>query len=162
MRSRLLVPVFAIALIGTSTSCEETTGLDDLGQAFRNDATWVANLTAEVQGAPATATGRAWFVDRGNTIDYYMEYSGLSSNATNAHIHRGSTGGAMVQMSWVSQPSGTVVGSIDMARADVGTNEAGTQTAQELRDLLNSGGGYVNVHSVNFGGGEIRGTIERQ
>ncbi len=167
MRSRLLVPVFAIALLGAVTSCDDDdiAGLDDLAESFEEEATWVANLTAEVQGAPATATGRAFFVDRGNTIDYYIEYSGLSSNTTNAHIHRGTTQGVMVQLPYVNgATSGQVVGTIDMTRISGGANdvaplETGAQSAADFRTALNTGATYVNIHSANFTGGEIRGTI---
>jgi hypothetical protein len=164
MRSRLLVTVVALALTGAVTSCDDDgiTGLDD---AFEDDATWVATLGPE--GVTTSATGRAWFVDRGNTIDYLIEYSGLTSNTTNAHIHRQVGSGVMVQLPFVRQATGgTVVGTIDMTRlnsagtaVDVAPLETGDQSAADFRALLNSGGTYVNIHSQNNLGGEIRGTI---
>ncbi|MFN2566028.1 MAG: CHRD domain-containing protein [Gemmatimonadaceae bacterium] len=168
MRSRLLVPVFALALIGAGTSCDdEVTGIQDIGEAFQEDATWEATLSGANESPPVTtpATGRAWFVDRGNTIDFYIEYSGLTSNTTNAHIHRTSTTGVMVQLPFVTgATSGTVVGTIDMTRLSGGVNdvaplETGNQSAADFRTLLNNGGAYVNIHSLNNTGGEIRGTI---
>ena len=107
-------------------------------------------------------------VDRGNTIDFYMEYSGLTSNTTNAHIHRGAAGvpgGTMVQLPYVNgATSGVAVLTIDMTRLVNGVNdvaplETGNQSAADFRALLNSGGAYVNVHSANHGGGESRGQI---
>jgi len=170
MRSRLLVTVFALALTGAITSCDdEVTGVEDLGEAFQEDATWEAILSGANESPPVStpATGRAWFVDRGNTIDFYMEYSGLTSNTTNAHIHRTSSTGVMVQLPFVrGATSGTVVGTIDMTRlntagtaVDVAPLETGDQSAADFRTLLNTGGTYVNVHSQNNTGGEIRGTI---
>jgi hypothetical protein len=171
MRSRFLVTAFALAITGVIASCddEDITGLDDFPEAFEEDATWVATLAAEVPGAPATATGRAFFVDRGNTIDYFIEYSGLSSPATNAHLHLTAGASIYVQLQFVRQQSGALIGSldtspgIDVSPQPPGTpGQAGAQTPADLRNLLNTGGLYVNVHSVNFGGGEIRGTVNPQ
>jgi CHRD domain-containing protein len=158
MRSRLLVPVFALALTGAVVSCgDDITALD---QTFQEDATWQATLASEVAGVPATATGRSWLVDKGNSIDFYMEYSGLTSNVTNAHIHRTATSAVMVQLPFVRQTSGVVVSTIDVSAGvtDI-SSEAGTQTVAEFRTLLANGGAYVNVHTVNNPGGEVRGTI---
>jgi CHRD domain-containing protein len=173
MRSRLLVPLLALALTGATTSCNDE--ITALNRSFEEDATWTATLNGanEVPAVTTPATGRAWLVDRGNTIDFYMEYSGLLQNASNAHIHRTTTSGVMVQLPFVQgATSGVVVATIDMTRltstgaVDVAPLETGNQTAQEFRDLLNNNGAYVNVHSssrttpeTGFPGGEIRGTI---
>ena len=169
MRSRLLVTAFALAVTGLVASCddEDITGIDE---NFEEDATWEAVLNGanETPAVTTPATGRAWLVDRGNTIDFYMEYSGLTSNTTNAHIHRGAAGvagGTMVQLPYVNgATSGVAVLTIDMTRLVGGVNdvaplETGNQSAADFRALLNSGGAYVNVHSANNTGGEIRGQI---
>jgi hypothetical protein len=164
MRSRLLVTVAALALTGAVTSCDdEISGLDE---SFREDADWIATLNGanEVPPVATAATGQVWFVDRGAVIDYYMEYSGLLANANNSHIHRGGAtvaGAVMVQLAFTRQQAGFVIGSIDMLNPDISA-EAGTQTADELRTLMNTGGAYVNVHSNEPPGessGEIRGQI---
>jgi CHRD domain-containing protein len=168
MRSRLLVPLFALALTGATTSCNDE--ITALNRSFEEDATWEATLNGANESPPVTtpATGRAWLVDRGNTIDYYMEYSGLLANASNAHIHRTATGAVMIQLAFVRQTNGVVVGTIDVSPSvtDVSPSppgETGNQTVAELRTLLGNGGVYVNVHSSpsppGFPGGEIRGTI---
>jgi hypothetical protein len=163
MRSRLFIPALALALTGVITSCDGATGIDE---NFRNDADWIAIMNGANEVPPVTtpATGQVWFVDRGTVIDYYMEYSGLLANANNSHIHRGGptvAGAVMVQLAFTRQQAGFVVGSIDMLNPDI-SSEAGTQTADELRTLMNSGGVYVNVHSNEPPGestGEIRGQI---
>ena len=53
----------------------------------------------------------------------------------------------------------TASGTIDISpTADI----TATVNGDSLRKLLNTGLLYVNVHSVNFGGGEIRGQIVKQ
>src|SRR5688572_22686788 len=145
MRSRLLVTAFALAVTGIVASCddEDIAGLDDFPEAFEEDATWVATLSSEVAGVPATATGRAFFVDRGNSIDFYVEYSGLTSNATNAHLHLTSNSSIYLQLPIVRQQSGTFVGSFDTSPGvtDVSPQPPGTpgqtgaQTVAEFRTL---------------------------
>jgi hypothetical protein len=169
--------VFAFALIGAITSCDDD-GISGIEEGFDETATWRADMNgANERPNPVTtpAVGRAWFTDNGTTITYYMEYSGLLANAVNAHIHRipvapaVEPGPVMVQLAFVAgQRSGVVSGTIDMQVADISV-EGGTQTPAELRALLDNGGAYVNVHSssgttpnTGFPGGEIRGTIQRQ
>jgi hypothetical protein len=80
-----------------------------------------------------------------------VSFSGLSSNATLAHIHTGAagvnggvlvglTGGAGVTAGTWTVPAGTVLAAADIAS-------------------LISDGLYINIHTVNNGGGEIRGQI---
>jgi hypothetical protein len=168
MRSRSLVSVLALALTGATLSCgDDILGID---RNFEENATWTATLSPanEVPATNSTATGRAWFIDRGSTIDWRLEYSGLVANASGAHVHRGAAGvngGIVIPLTFVAQRSGVAIGTIDMTLADVSSSEAGVQSAADIRALLSSGG-YVNVHSnsgttpqTGFPGGEIRGQV---
>jgi hypothetical protein len=168
MRSRLVVAVFAFLLTGVIASCEDN--ITSVGQGLDQTATWRANMDA-TQETPApnlsgatNPSGRAWFVDNGTTLTYYMEYAGLSSNASNAHIHRGApgaAGNAIVQLEFVTRQSGVVSGWVDMSLADVGLG-AENISPDSLRTLLNNGNAYVNVHTTQNGAGEIRGQVRRR
>jgi hypothetical protein len=79
------------------------------------------------------------------------EYQGLSTPITAAHIHapapRGENAGVILPLTHTGGTTGTLTGNGVLTPAQVG------QIQTEL--------GYVNVHSQMFGGGEIRGQIER-
>jgi CHRD domain len=169
MRSRLLVSVFAFTLTGVIASCsDEITAID---QSFEESATWVATLSgANERPNPVTtpATGRAFFVDNGNSITFYIDYSGLTSNGTIAHIHvapADQAGGILIDLptspsNLPDATSGVLAGTIDMTLANVASpNRTPATTPQQLRDLFNSGGSYVNIHTSTNGGGEIRGQV---
>ncbi|MBS1792731.1 MAG: CHRD domain-containing protein [Acidobacteria bacterium] len=114
---------------------------------------FTANLTGaqEVPGVATTATGYARIVvnEGAGTLTFRVVFSGLSSNQTASHIHApaaiGASAGVAINFGAVGGTSGTITGS---------TTITPTQLAQ-LRQHL----GYVNVHSVNFPGGEIRGQL---
>ncbi len=76
-------------------------------------------------------------------------YQGLGSNATAAHIHglaaEGVNAGVMVPLTIGGGTDGTISGS-------------GTVPADKIQGMLD-GLTYVNVHSTDFGGGEIRGQV---
>ncbi len=95
----------------------------------------------------ATATGSLTFI--GSQLFYDISYSGLSSSATAAHIHgpadTTTSADVIVPLASPSGTNGTISG-------------AATLTPEQMAFLL-AGQTYVNIHTVNNGGGEIRGQI---
>jgi len=118
-------------------------------------------LTAILSGAAerpnpvdTTATGSGSFALEGNLLRFDIRYAGLSSNSAAAHIHgpapaAGATGVMIDLASYHTGPlgatGGTFSGSVALTPA---------QKAAMLGGLT-----YVNVHSLAFGDGEIRGQI---
>jgi CHRD domain len=105
----------------------------------------------EVPPTGSTATGYARVNVNESTmvLTFTVVFNGLSSNQTASHIHApaaiGATTGVAINFGAVGGTSGTISGT---------TTINPTQLAQ-LRSHL----GYVNVHSANFSGGEIRGQL---
>ncbi len=105
----------------------------------------------EVPAAATNATGyaRIFVNESAGTIAFTVVFTNLSSGQTSAHIHApaaiGVNTGIAVTLGAVGGTSGTLVGTAFITP---------TQLSQ-LRQHL----GYVNVHSINFPGGEIRGQL---
>ena len=130
------------------------------------------------QETPALSTpgaGDFKIVIHKDSVDYRLEFSGLESDATQAHIHfenRTNAGPVIVFLcsNLGNGPAGT------QACPAAGGTITGTLTAadmtnlgapqglaagefQEFEQALRSGATYVNVHSVNRPAGEIRAQI---
>ena len=78
-------------------------------------------------------------------------FSGLSSNVSNAHLHQaavGTNGGVVMPLTFEGTTQGVVSGSQVLTP---------TQVEAYLNGLL-----YINIHSVNFPGGEIRAQLGNQ
>jgi hypothetical protein len=106
----------------------------------------------EVPQVASTATGfgRVVLDELAGSISYTVVFSGLSSAQTAAHIHSAAIGAN----AGVSINFGTVPGSV------TGGTLTGTAAITPTQiTALRSNGMYINVHSVNFGGGEIRGQL---
>lgn len=113
---------------------------------------------------------------RNKTIRYELSYSDLEGDVQQAHIHfgkRGVNGGisAFLCSNLPDPPpgtpecpqGGTVEGTLE--RADViGPVAQGIEPMEfgELRKALRGGHTYVNVHSSEFPGGEIRAQIRER
>ena len=137
----------------------------------------VTTLTAALRGAnevPAvnsngTATFRAVIHEDGS-ITFRETFSGLTSNAIFSHIHFGEVhvaGGVMIFLcGGDSQPacpaatSGSFEGTITPANVTGPTSQgiSAGDLASALR-AIRQGAGYVNLHSVKFPGGELRGQV---
>jgi hypothetical protein len=120
-----------------------------------------------------TGTFRLTF--HGTSATYTETFSGLSSNATQSHIHFGERGVSAGVVAFLctnlgNGPAGTpacpagggtVTGTL-AAASIVGPAGQGVTAGnfQALVRILQAGDGYVNVHTTNFPGGEIRGQVQ--
>jgi hypothetical protein len=125
-----------------------------------------------------TGSGTATFDPATNMLSVHLEFSNLSSNTIDAHIHCCTSVDAGVGVALgfsatfpLGVTSGTFDQSYDLLSAGVYTanflNNFGGGTAAGARDaLLNAMRAtdpnmraYFNIHTVEFGPGEIRGNI---
>jgi hypothetical protein len=155
MRTRFMpfIPILAIAAL--------TPGCDDDGP---DDDRYEATLAGsnEVDPNNSTATGTAMFTDRGGSFDYSIDVQNIDL-PTAAHIHvgvAGVNGSVVVPLFSTSSPvadfSGRLVTGSFTAADIVATSSL---SMEGLRDLMRTGGAYVNVHTTAIPGGEIRGQI---
>lgn len=100
----------------------------------------------------STATGSATVILNPNTgaVSVQGSFTGLSSSAISAHIHGPAPAGMNANFIVVLTASPSTAGAI---------SGSGTLTAQQVTDMKN-GLTYINVHSTNYSGGEIRGQIQ--
>lgn len=135
--------VSAMAFAGSSSAAVWTLsgGLDAL-QAGTNGG--FGTFDGVISGAgDGTGTISGSYDDVTNLLDYNITWSNLTSSVSNRHFHIGAPG-----------VSGDVAQAIDSSGSATGV----LLTAFQETDLL-AGNWYVNVHTANFGGGEIRGQV---
>jgi hypothetical protein len=102
----------------------------------------------EVPAKQSNGKGTATATLNGNTLEYTVEYSGLSGPATAAHFHGPADAGAN---------AGVVVPFANAASPIKGT---ATLNDQQKADLM-AGKWYANVHTQQNPGGEIRGQMQK-
>jgi hypothetical protein len=143
----------------------------------------IITYDAALSGAnenPATASSATGFAivtvdDVLNTMEVNVTFSGLTSGNTAAHIHccvafGGNAGVATITPTFTGFPSGTTSGSydhvFDMTQASSYnpafiTANGGTAASAEsvLFAGLAADQTYLNIHTTNFTGGEIRGFL---
>ena len=137
------------------------------------------NLKATMTGAnenPANAsTGTGIFTatldTATNLLTYDVTFSGLTSPVNNGHIHgpaASATANAGTTINFNTQPGanfsfgatqGTAHG---VALLVAGTQITATINGDSLKKLLLAGLAYANIHTTQYAGGEIRGTILKQ
>jgi hypothetical protein len=123
-----------------------------LNQATNNVMAFTAllNGASEVPTVTTPATGVGTFSIEGSNLTYYVTFSGLSGPATASHIHGAATPltatGVIIPFPSVpAVPAGTISGSAVL-------------TPSQMTDITN-GMAYVNIHTGNNPGGEIRGQL---
>lgn len=143
--------------------------------------TYVANLAASnevlANGSSAgvvssgTGTWTGTLNPSTNVLTWTMTFSGLTTNSTLSHIHAQAptSSTASVVLNFGTFPgstislggtSGTASGSINLSTAVPGTGL--TISGDSLLKAINAGQAYVNVHTTQYGAGEIRGQIVKQ
>lgn len=155
MRTRFMtfIPILAIAAL--TPACDDEGPDDDRYEATLSGSN-------EVPANQSNATGTATFTDRGGSFDFRIDVQNIDF-ANAAHIHvgvAGVNGGVLVPLFGGSTTAADFSG-----RLVTGSFTAADITASfdismdELRDLMRTGGVYVNVHTSAIPGGEIRGQI---
>ena len=146
-------------------------------QAGVNPNVLSADLTSfqEVPALQSNATGKWTATVDGNTIHYTLTYSNLRADATQSHIHIGQPGvNGGVTIFFCSNlgngpagtPScplrgGTLNGTITSANVlPITSQGVGAGEISAVLKALRNGAAYVNVHSTQFPGGEIRGVVK--
>jgi len=137
-----------------------------------------AKLSGFEENTPKLTSGVGRFeaTVQGSTLSYTISFSGLSSDAFMSHIHFGQrtvNGGIFLWLcgsATAPGPAGTptcpagggTVSRSGVTAADIqavsGQNVSAGDFAGALR-IIASGDAYVNVHTTNFPGGEIRGQV---
>ena len=152
LKRSFIAAAFALAACGGSS-----------GPATHFGATM--NGANEVPAKTTTATGDATYTINGTTVNYTINWTGLSGNATAGHIHVGTpdvAGQVVVPFSAIPKTaSGTYTGSF--TAADVQAATGGTVTVAKndydaLVAAMRAGNTYTNIHTAANPGGEIRGT----
>jgi CHRD domain len=116
---------------------------------------FTANLTGNQEvpptGSPGTGTGSVLLDTVAMTITVNESWSGLTAPATVSHIHQPAPPGsnAPVVFPFTGVPNGTS-GSIPQQVFAI--------TSAQITDM-EAGLAYMNVHTANFPGGEIRGQL---
>jgi hypothetical protein len=105
--------------------------------------------------------GEAEFTVKRNRIRFKLEWEDLTSPAAAAHIHCAPAGvnGAVgvTLLAEIKGTDGKIRGSF---KAPDPANGCGWTSLSDVLAAMVTGNAYVNVHSTNFGAGEIRGQIE--
>lgn len=121
------------------------------------------NGANEVPPVSVSSNGRATFDPEGAAMRYSITVFSMTSTVTAAHIHGPAGPGANAGII-VTLFSGSAAPPVNGQLVQGTFNESSINPASgvswnQLRDLMGSGGVYVNVHTTAFPDGEIRGQI---
>ena len=166
--TRFIYPaVFTIALAGVTAPSLATV------------LSYHANLDgpSEPTISPGTGTSLVDYDNVAHTLRVQVTFSGLLGNVTASHIHSatavpgtGTAGVATTTPTFTGFPSGVTSGTYDHTfdmtlssswNAAFITNNGGTPASAEaaLASGLAAGKAYLNIHTSQFAGGEIRGFL---
>jgi hypothetical protein len=170
MTSTLRVTAISAAMLGLVSSVEATPIEFTATLSGANEVPPVAS--------PGTGSAIVTFDFNANTMRVQVTFSGLTSGDTASHIHccappGVNAGVATTLPTFTGFPSGVTFGTydhtFDMSQGSsynpaFVTAHGGTATSAELAlyDGMLAGDSYLNIHTTNFGGGEIRGFLVAQ
>jgi hypothetical protein len=141
--------------------------------------TYTANLSGANENAPTPSPGvgfaQVTIDDILNTMQVDVNFSGLTSGNTAAHIHccvavGGNAGVATITPTFTGFPTGTTSGTyshiFDLTQSSTWnpafiSANGGTAASAEAVFLAGIAADqtYLNIHTTNFAGGEIRGFL---
>jgi hypothetical protein len=157
MRRNALPLAVLLAAGLAASSCEDATE----GQEIFTTSLSGAN---EVPARSTGASGSAQLVIDGDRVHYAVEIDDIS-NVFAAHIHTAATGAnGPVRVTFFTVSQSSPLSVTDRHILAEGTFTAADVSGIGFADLLaaiRAGTTYVNVHTTQFPGGEIRGQLQR-
>jgi hypothetical protein len=122
-----------------------------------------ATLTPGADGATNSNGSGSITLDYNSTADlftYTLSWTDLTGDAIMAHIHLGAPGvsGPIIVPFFMMTLPATDTISGTLTEADVPGN-AGITTIGQVATAIEDGNAYVNVHTMEYPGGEIRGQL---
>jgi hypothetical protein len=172
MQKHTLTLATTLLALGFLTACGSSKSTQPVANITYKATLTGANERPNPTNSTATGTWTGVLNPTTNVMTYTLTYSGLSSASSGAHIHAqadaNTTAGVVLNFATFAgattaftngNTSGTAAGTVNMAG---GTVTGLTITGDSLLKAMNAGMAYANVHSANFGGGEIRGQIVKQ
>ena len=144
LRSSLLATALVIAGCGSAPMSGSSAPPTMATQSFRATLSGAAEVPSNA--SPASGTLEASFDKASSVLKWRVTYTGLTGPATMAHFHGPALPGAN---------AGVVVPFPSAASPAEGS---ATLTPAQLADLM-AGKWYVNVHTAQHPGGEIRGQV---
>jgi hypothetical protein len=139
-----IIPVILLTGLLLSGSCKKDSNDETV--------TFLATINgaSEVPATNSTATGSATLTYNKTTkvFNIVVNYSGV--NATASHIHKGAT----------TESGGVIFGFNAPLTSPINYTSPALDATQEADLLANLY--YVNIHSAQFPGGEIRGQLIKQ
>lgn len=162
MRRFALMGVVALAGLA-SVSCND---------ALEGKEAFIATLSGaqEVPARPTAANGTAQILVEGNQITYAIEIDDITA-ITASHIHAvpgapGVIGPVRLFLYPPRQgdpaPQVTTTDKKILVQATVDAANVNGISYEQLLDAMRTGNAYVNVHTTQFPGGEMRGVIRPQ
>jgi len=153
----------SLSKLQSTASSDESYG-DPLAKSGRN---FVAHLSGDQEVPPVATGGQGQAIFKLSSDGESLKYKLIVANiadVTQSHIHLAPAGsnGAVVAFLFGFVPGGVTVNGVLAEGMITAADLIGPLTGQPLSaliDELNNGGAYVNVHSVSYPGGEIRGQI---
>ena len=126
----------------------------------------------EVPPINTAGTGNFEMTNQQGLISFSLTFSGLSSSLTVAHLHFAPgkvAGGVMIflcggggQPDCPAVTEGTITGTITAANVTGPTTQGiDVGDLDSALEAVRDGLSYVNMHTTNFAGGEIRGQVRR-
>jgi hypothetical protein len=150
--------VSVLLLVGAAACSDDETGPDDEDE-------FVASLTGTAERptpVTTTATGTATVEidDEDQTITFSVSVSGLTS-PTMAHIHVGaaSVAGPIAVNLLPTPPAAGVFSGVLASGTATASQVVGGETFATLAAKIRAGNAYINVHTIAFPDGELRGQL---
>jgi len=172
MSNRIAVLAIA-ALAGFVAACGSSVDRETTAPPKSNVVTFTASLAGTKENPANTSQGTGTFLATLDTVTgaftYDVSFQGMTSNVTLGHIHgpAAATANASPILNFGTLPGAlfTIGGLSGTAHGSTTLNAANQLTSaingDSLKKLLLSGLTYVNIHTTQNGGGEIRAQLTK-